>query len=231
MKQGRERFEPLPRATKDLIVMYRKEHKLSYRQIEKRLDVSRESARLVCLEEIPEEAAKALARKKKRKKRKNVTNSIKIRKPKPKPQYSSVRDYDFLQYIRVVFRWALSNHPNLNRGKLEMLLYLYPKGAFTYSKFHKYYKTIGLYQNKALAEFIEHDYIYVWRKQKGNEPKLYALTNKAKDLCDIMHKYCVGDEHLPLDESNELVVDKSKRINNYYLDMIKDMNKRKKVTN
>lgn len=229
MKQGKDRFVALPRSTKDLIVMYRKEHGLSYRDIEKRLDVSRETARLVCIDEIPEEAQKAQARKKKRKNKKVVTNSVTVRTKKPKPQYRSVREYDFLQYIRIVYKWALSNHPNLNRGKLELLLYLYPKGAFSYSQFHKYHKTVTLFQNKTLADFIEHDYVYVWRQAKDGSNKLYALTKKAKNLCDMMHKYCVGDEILPTDESNALVVDKKTRINNYYLDMIKDMNKRKKV--
>lgn len=228
MKQGRDRFVALDKATKDLIVMYREKHKLSYRAIEKRLGVSRETARLTCLERIPKEKELSVKRKE-QKKSKRVVNKVVTRKPKPLPQYNSVRDYDFLQYIRVVFKWALQNHKDLNKGKLEMLLYLYPKGAFTYSQFHKYYKLIGLYQNKALTEFIKMGYIKVWRLPKRGEAKLYSLTDKSKKLCDIMHKYCTGEEELPTDESNSLTTDKTKRINNYYLDMITDMNKRKKV--
>lgn len=229
MKQGRERFVALPERTKELIVMYRKEHKLTYRAIENRLDVSRETARLVCLDRIPEEKEKKLLAKKKRRTKK-VVNKVVTKKRKPIPQYNSVRDYDFLQYIRVVMKWALQNNKDLSKGKLEMLLYLYPKGAFTYTKFHKYYKLIGLYQNRALAEFVDNDYVYVWRMPKGNQPKLYALTDKAKKLCDTMHRYCTGDEQLPIDETNGLTTDKTKRINNYYMDMIQDMNKRKKAT-
>lgn len=55
MKQGVDRFIAIPKETKDLILMYRLEHKLSYRDIEKRLGVSRETARLYCLKNIPEE--------------------------------------------------------------------------------------------------------------------------------------------------------------------------------
>jgi len=227
MKEGRERFVPLPKETKELIVMYREKHKLSYRAIERKLDVSRETARLVCLEMIPEEKRKSLQRKKKKKTRK-VVNNVVTKKKKPVPQYNSVRDYDFLQYIRVVFKWALQNNPDLNRGKLEMLLYLYPKGAFTYAQFHKYYKLIGMYQSKALTEFINNGYIRVWRMPKRGEAKLYALTDTGKKLCDTMHKYCTGDKELPIDESNTLSTDKSKRNNSYYMDMIKDMNKRRK---
>lgn len=227
MKQGRDRFVAITKEQRELILMYRTEYKLSYRAIEKRTGVSRETARLYCIDLIPEEAK--LSQKRKTKKiNKKVNNKVITRKKKPLPQYNSVRDYDFLQYIRVVFKWALQNNPDLNKGRLEMLLYLYPKGAFTYGQFHKYYKLIGLYQNKALAEFIEQGYIKVWRIPKRGESKLYALTGKTKELCDTMHKYCTGDEKIPLDESNDLTVDKTKRINNYYVDMIKDMSKRKK---
>lgn len=229
MKQGKDRFKPLGKEVEDLIVMYRKEHKLSYRAIEKKMEVSRETARLVCLKRIPEEEEKSRANKKRLAKKKVIVRSI-TKKPKPRPQHNSVRDYDFLQYIRIVYKWALQHHPDLNRGNLEMLLYLYPKGAFTYSQFHKYYKTIGLYQRKMLKRFMDDGYIKVWRVPKRGESKLYSLTDKSKKLCDMMHKYCTGDEKLPMDERNNLVTDKSKRINNYYVDMIKDMNKRKKAT-
>lgn len=227
MKQGVDRFIAIPKETKDLILMYRLEHKLSYRDIEKRLGVSRETARLYCLKNIPEERELALARRKKNK-NKRVKNRSITKKKRPLPQHNSVRDYDFLQYIRVVFKWALKNHPELNRTKLEMLLYLYPRGAFTYSKFHIYYKTIGLYQSKALAEFIEDGYIKVWQKKSGNKARLFALTTKAKDLCDEMHKYCTGDLKMSLEEDNAIIADKETRINQYYANMIKDMNKRKR---
>jgi len=228
MKQGKERFIAIPKETKDLILMYRIEHKLSYRAIERRLGISRETARLYCLEHITEEKRLSLHRVKKIKSKK--VNNRSITKKKPLPQHNSVRDYDFLQYIRIVFKWALKNHQDLSRGKLETILYLYPKGAFTYSEFHTYYKTIGMFQNKALTELIDTGYIKVWSKRTKTKPALYTLTTKAKTLCDAMHKYCVGDIKMSLGEDNEVVADKSTRINTYYVDMIKTMNKRKKAT-
>jgi hypothetical protein len=227
MKQGRERFSPIPQDQKDLILMYRRDLKLSYRAIESRLDVSRETARLYCIEMLPQESKENLKRLKTRKD-KAVNNKVVTKIKKPLPQYNSVRDYDFLQYIRVVFKWALQHHKGLNKGKLDMLLFLYPKGAFTFSQFHTYYKLIGLYQRKALTEFITKGYLKVWRQPKKGQPKLYSLTDKSKSLCDMMHKYCTGDEAIPMNETNELTTDKSKRINNYYVDIIKVMGKRKK---
>lgn len=224
LKQGKDRFVALPQETLDLIIKYRTEHGLSYRAIERRLGVSRETARKHCIKVLPDE-------KRVKKEKVKVKNNVKTRIKKPLPQYNSVRDFDFLQYIRVVFKWAVKSNPTLNRAKIEMLLYLYPKGAFTYSQFHTYYKIIGIYQSKALAEFIEEGYIKVWKNRTGRSPKLYALTDKSKNLCDKMHKYCAGVEELPLDVSNPLVADKEVRINSYFVNMIKDMNKRKKAAN
>lgn len=67
MKQGTDRFVPIEKDVKDLILMYRVDHGLSYREIERRLGVSRETARLHCLENLTEEKRKSL------KKRKNLT--------------------------------------------------------------------------------------------------------------------------------------------------------------
>ena len=225
LKQGADRFIALPQEILDLIVMYRTEHKLSYRAIEKRLGVSRETARKHCVKVLPEESLKP-----KRVNKARVKNNVKTKIKRPLPQYNSVRDFDFLQYIRIVFKWAVKNNTDLSRSKIETLLYLYPKGAFTYSQFYKYYKTIGMYQSKALAEFIKSGYIKVWKLRTGRTPKLFALTDKAKILCDKMHKYCVGVEKLPIDTTNLLVSDKEVRMNKYFVDMIKDMNKRKRLS-
>jgi len=226
MKQGQERFTPLDKEIKDLILMYRVEHGLTYRDIERRLGVSRETARLHCLENLTEEKRKSLEKKKKLKAKKVRNRSI--TKKAPLPQHTSVRDYDFLQYIRIVFRWALKSHSDLNKGYIETLLYLYPKGAFSYTEFHTYYKIIGMFQSKALTELREKGYIKVWKNRMGNQPRLFTLTDKAKGLCDDMHKYCVGAKKMPTGADNAILADMDVRINKYYSDMIKKMNKREK---
>ncbi len=218
-------FEKLDQEVVNQILKLREEG-YSYRKIEEQLGVSRETARQYCIELLSEEAKENLARRKKKKSAK-VNNISKTRK-KPKPQYNSVRDYDFLQYVRVVFRWALSNNPTLNKGKLELLLYLYPKGAFSFTKFYEYHKTISIFQKKTLKELIEDGWIYLWRPRTKNTVPLYALTDKAKRLCDDMHKFCVGDKQIPEEPSkNNLFKSGGKRINNYFGDMIKDMNRRR----
>jgi len=204
---------------------------MSYRQIEKELDVSRETARLYCIERLPDEAKENLERRKEAE-RKSKLRKANIRsktRKKPLPLHTSVRDYDFLENIRVVYKHMQANYPDLNRGRLEMLLYLYPKGVFSFSEFHRYYKLVGLFQKGALKKYIENGYIFVWREKKHNVIQLYALTNKAKAMCDDMHKFCTGEKEIPSKKSNnKLFTETGVRIDGYYSDMIKVINKRNK---
>ena len=147
------------------------------------------------------------------------------RKTIPKPRLKSRSEYDFLKYIRVVFKWATENNPTLNRPQIELLLYLYSLGAFSKKEFTDYHKTISLYQQKTLDYFIKEGWVKVWRVRKGKEHALYNLTRKAKTLCYRMHSISCGVEEIP--ESavyNNLEKKGSKRINGYYMDIIKKMN-------
>lgn len=145
---------------------------------------------------------------------------------KPKTRKTSRVDYDFLKYIRLVFRWALENNPELKRNDIEMLLYLYPLGAFSMSQFQAFHRTMGLYAIKTLSKFMEAGYIEVWRERRGKEKKLYHLTQKAKVMCAKMHKFSCGDAEIPMNPVNNEMLKKDKpRINKYYIEMIKKMNK------
>lgn len=145
-------------------------------------------------------------------------------KKKPLPRYRSSRDYDFLQYIRPVYRWALDN-TDLTKGELEMLLYLYPMGVFTKTKFFEYQRIINIKQQLTFKQLQERGWIKVWRTKTRKESALYALTHKAKTLCDNMHKFLVGDKDLPVTPRNNETAKGKKRIDNYFMDVIKKMNK------
>lgn len=214
-----EKFIPIEKHLVEQIIELRKQN-LSYRKIEAKLGVSRETARVYCNKLIPEFKVKILKARKKR----GVRNYSTTRNKKPIPNHKTSREYDFLQYIRLVFRWGITNS-KLSRQNLELLLYLYPRGAFTRYKFNLYHKTIAIYQAKTLDMFLKNGWVVVWRPKKGRDAALYVLTDKAKVLCDNMHKYCTGDKEIPLDDRNVMVKDKSTRINQYYLNMIKGMNK------
>jgi hypothetical protein len=158
-------------------------------------------------------------------------NTLKITTKDPLPRYRSRIEYDFLKYIRVVFKWVADNHPELNKPEVEFLLYLYGIGAFSRKQFDDYHKLLGLYSVKTLIKFEDEGWIRIWRAKSGKLHTLYTLTQKAKIMCNKMHRYCAGVEEIPLNPvSNEMARKDAPRINTYYLDMIKRMNKDKAPT-
>lgn len=148
---------------------------------------------------------------------------------RPKAVSNPIRDYDFLKYARVVYRWALKNHPALNRPRLDLLLTLYATSAFSRKEFILYHRTIGLCQSRTLSYLIERGYLRIWKVRSYRKGELFCLTKKAKDLCALMHQYCVGDKKIPLDKRNVLTTDNSLYINRYYVAVIKEMNDREKL--
>ena len=160
----------------------------------------------------------------------DFSKPLKDKRKKPNTRFRSRVDYDFLKYIRVVFKWASDNNPELSRPDIEMLLYLYGNGVFSRKQFNDYHKLMGLYSIKTLLRFEKDGWIKLWRKRKGKEHKLYTLTQKAKVMCSRMHKFACGEEEIPDNPmSNRMARSGAPRINGYYLDIIKRMNKDKAV--
>jgi len=157
----------------------------------------------------------------------NITN--KTLNEKPKTRHRSVREYDFLQYLRPVMRWGVYQS-GLTRSLLEMILYLYPMGLFTKNDYFKFHRTISMYGNYDFKELMEKNFIVLWRPRKGNKKALYTLSNKAKQICARMHKFLTGEEKMPETAvSNPIAKDKGIKTNKYYMDIIKKMNKEAKV--
>lgn len=143
----------------------------------------------------------------------------------PKPRFRGRVNYDFLQYIRIVFKWAQEKY-GLSRPQLELFLYLYPKGVFTKSEFLEFQTTIAMYQIKAFRDMLAEGWITMWRPKRGKESALYTLSYKAKTICNKMHKLCVGDEKMSEDpRHNPIAKKEEKTINAYYMNIIKKMNK------
>ena len=157
-------------------------------------------------------------------------NTVKDKTKDPKPRYRSRVDYDFLKYIRLVFKWAQENY-NLNRPKIELMLFLYGTGAFSKKQFNDFHKVVGMYADKSLKNLIDEGWVTQWRPANRYKKihALYTLTQKAKIMCNKMHKYSCGIDEIPLTPDKNILVQKKeeKRINSYYLDAIKRMNKDK----
>lgn len=158
--------------------------------------------------------------------RPNTYNHTKTRNKKPKPRHRSTKDYDFLTYIRIVFRWATENH-DLTRHEIELLLYLYPRGTFIKSEFYDYHKTYGIFQIKTWQKFLKENWMVEWRAGKRGVPAMYVLSSKAKILCSKMHKFCTGDLRIPMDRRSNKVGTSDKIIDGYFFKYMKEMNKQR----
>lgn len=165
--------------------------------------------------------------------KKGYGNTIKKHTKKPYPRYRSRVEYDFLKYVRLVFKWAQENY-ELSRPRLELMLFLYGTGAFSKKQFNDYHKTVGMYADKTLGDLMDEGWITQWRPANKSKKihALYTLTQKAKIMCNKMHKYSCGAEEIPLSRDKNILVQNKdeKRINGYYLDAIKKMNKDKAPT-
>ena len=162
--------------------------------------------------------------------KKGYGNTIKNETKKPYPRYRSRVEYDFLKYVRLVFKWAQENY-GLSRPRLELILFLYGTGAFSKKQFSDYHKTVGMYADKSMDQLVKEGWIVLWRPANRKEKihSLYTLTQKAKIMCNKMHKYSAGINEVPMSSDHNVLVQnkEEKRINGYYLDAIKRMNKDK----
>ena len=180
------------------------------------------------IQERNSKRAKQVHEKKRGEIKEGYGNTIKVNTKTPPTRYRSRVEYDFLKYIRIVFKWATDNNPELGRPQIELLLYLYGLGAFSRKQFNDYHKLVGMYGVKTLKKFEDEGWIKLWRKKKGREHALYTLTQKTKIMCNKMHRYACGVEEMSSNPvSNKMARKDAPRINNYYLDMIKRMNKDK----
>ena len=193
---------------------------LSCVKIGKRFNVSRQTVHNYTAKELEEEGAGIVPA---------VTIYNETRFKKPTPRHRTVRDYDFLQYIRPVMRWG-QLHTGLSKRRLEGLLFLYSKGLFTRREFYEYFKIVELNQRGVFKAFLDNNWVKVWRYRKKGEDALYEVSNRGKQVCDRMHKYLTGESKMPegLNVNPIAKNEKGLRVNNYYMDVIKKMNKDKR---
>ena len=149
------------------------------------------------------------------------------KKKAPEPKYNTRVQYDFLSYLRLVMRWAFSNH-DLTKPEIELMLYLYGEGNFSQRQFSDYYRTLGLYQIKGFTKFKEDGWIKQFRARSGKQCALYSLTSKGLRLCSRMHKMCTGEEPIPVMKKTNKMAESKKVIDKHYLTAIKRMNRRSK---
>lgn len=148
----------------------------------------------------------------------------------PVKMYKSQTPYVFLQYIRMVQRWA-SYSSGLEPRYVDLLLYLYPIGVFDQFQFNHMCRTVEIFSKRVLKVLIKKGFIKLWREEKkktehnDRQHALYCLTHKGALLCSRMHDMCLLEEEIPVTKRNPMTSSK-KAIDKYYLRVIKGMNER-----
>lgn len=136
-----------------------------------------------------------------------------------------LRELKILKYYRIVRRWACRQY-KIKDADLELLIYLDCKGLFTREDFIS-----GVYTyswDKHRWERLRRDgWIDVWKERNRKESKyaVYKTSLKTKIMINRMYKILLGQEDIPVTQSNVFYKNKSysdKVYNKAIDDMIKD---------
>ena len=136
-----------------------------------------------------------------------------------------LRELKILKYYRIVRRWACRQY-KIKDADLELLIYLDCKGLFTREDFIS-----GVYTyswDKHRWERLRRDgWIDVWKERNRKESKyaVYKTSLKTKIMINRIYKILLGQEDIPVTESNVFYKNKSysdKVMNKAIDDMIKD---------
>ena len=136
-----------------------------------------------------------------------------------------LRDLKILKYYRLTRRWACKQY-GIKDADLELLIYLDCKGLFTREDFIN-----GVYTytwDKHRWERLRNEgWIDVWRERNRKESKyaIFKTSMKTKLMINRIYKILLGEEDIPITESNVFYKNKSysdKVMNKAIDDMIKD---------
>lgn len=138
------------------------------------------------------------------------------------------RTHNFLKYWRVVRYWALRKY-GISQEELEILLYLYDENIFTRDVFTEF-SGLLTWDKQHLSKMIDKGWVVVWRLPDGrnSRKKLYALSAKAKQICSLVYRKLLQEEHIPENGRYNPIFTGDAYMDKVYRRAIKLMNKRKK---
>ena len=136
-----------------------------------------------------------------------------------------IRELKIFKYYRLVRRWACRQY-DIKDADLELLIYLDCKGLFTREDFIN-----GVYTyswDKHRWERLRRDgWIDIWRHRNRSDSKysIFKVSMKSKLMINRIYKILLGEEDIPVTESNVFYKNKrysDKVYNKAIDDMIKD---------
>jgi hypothetical protein len=136
-----------------------------------------------------------------------------------------LRDLKILKYYRITRRWACKQY-GIKDADLELLIYLDCKGLFTREDFINGAYTYT-WDKHRWERLRRNGWIDVWRERNRSDSKyaIYKTSMKTKLMINRIYKILLGEEDIPVTESNVFYKNKSysdKVMNKAIDDMIKD---------
>jgi len=136
-----------------------------------------------------------------------------------------LRDLKILKYYRLTRRWACKQY-GIKDADLELLIYLDCKGLFTREDFMNGVYTYT-WDKHRWERLRRNGWIDVWRERNRKESKyaIFKTSMKTKLMINRIYKILLGEEDIPVTESNVFYKNKSysdKVMNKAIDDMIKD---------
>jgi len=136
-----------------------------------------------------------------------------------------LRDLKILKYYRLTRRWACKQY-GIKDADLELLIYLDCKGLFTREDFMNGVYTYT-WDKHRWERLRKNGWIDVWRERNRKESKyaIFKTSLKTKLMINRIYKILLGEEDIPVTESNVFYKNKSysdKVMNKAIDDMIKD---------
>jgi len=136
-----------------------------------------------------------------------------------------LRDLQVLKYYRLIRRWACKQY-DIKDADLELLIYLDCKGLFKRDDFINGVFTYT-WDKHRWERLRKNGWIDVWKERNRRDSKyaLYKTSMKTKLMITRIYKIMLGEEDIPITESNVFYKNKSysdKVFNKAIDDMIKD---------
>mgnify|MGYP000060611100 CR=1 FL=1 len=111
---------------------------------------------------------------------------------------------DYLKFYRVVRRFTLLKY-DLSTADLEMMMYLYTAGLFTYQEFSVYASNFS-WDRHRFKRMKEGGWIHMFRDKVGSEYRLYELTRHGRHIIGNMYKMLNCEMEIPMALKNNPAV-------------------------